>query len=285
MSLFYNQAALSYRGVTVASNIVTGEITQALSVSKYSLDVSYLPDQILTYVVSVTNNSETAYGELIMTDDLGAYEFLETSVVPLEYVEGSVRYYQNGTLQPEPAVLVAGALIISGLEVPANGNSMLIYQAKVNQYAPLGEGGSVTNTVTVSGDGVSEATAFAEVPAQTEASLSLTKTLEPAVVAENGRVNYTLFLENRGFREVGTDVILTDAFDPILSDIEVSCDGEEWQQGSQYSYDALTGEFSTVNGALTIPAAEASQNAEEGSWSLTPGISIVQISGTISSAQ
>ena len=41
MAQFTNQASISYNGLTANSNIVTGEITRVLSVSKTSVSGSY----------------------------------------------------------------------------------------------------------------------------------------------------------------------------------------------------------------------------------------------------
>lgn len=53
-------------------------------------------------------------------------------------------YYANGTLQPTPTVDAEGtALVISGINVPAGGNAIIVYEAQANQFAPLEVNGTI----------------------------------------------------------------------------------------------------------------------------------------------
>ena len=51
-----------------------------------------------------------------------------------------------------------------------------------------------------------------------------------------------------------------------------------WQE--DYTYDAATGAFATVAGKLTVPEATFTQNAD-GSWTVTPGQSVLTVTGTV----
>ena len=66
-------------------------------------------------------------------------------------MNNTAKYYTNGTLQAAPAVTQGPPLSITGISVPAGGNATVIYEAALNEYAPLGTEASVTNTATVSG--------------------------------------------------------------------------------------------------------------------------------------
>ena len=57
MAAFFNQAAFSYNGNTVNSNITTGEIISALTADKTSLLPTYEPNGEVTYIISITNSS------------------------------------------------------------------------------------------------------------------------------------------------------------------------------------------------------------------------------------
>ena len=50
--------------------------------------------------------------------------------------------------------------------------------------------------------------------------------------------------------------------------------------GAVSFYDAVTGAFATVAGKLTVPEATFTQNAD-GSWTVTPGQSILTVTGTV----
>ena len=284
MAAFYNQATLSYLGTDVVSNITTGEITEALTASKTAVTDTYGAGDEITYVVSLVNTGSVSLDDLTVTDDLGAYDFGAQTLVPLTYVAGSLLYYVNGTLQPTPTVTEGDNLIISGITVPASGNATLIYKARANAFAPLSEGSTVTNEVTVSGEALTTPVLAEEiVTVQSEATLTITKSLTPTSVTNNGRVTYTFVLQNTGNREVVAtdDAIVTDTFDPVLSALAVTFNGTPLTGGTDYTYNGTTGAFATLPGLITIPAATYTQDPTTGAWSVTPGVSVLTVAGNI----
>ena len=74
---------------------------------------------------------------------------------------------------------------------------------------------------------------------------------------------------------------LSDLFDPILTGVTVSLDGTTWTEGTQYNYSETTGQFNTVPGQITVPAATYTQDAATGVWSVTPGVATLTVSGTV----
>ncbi len=285
MAQFTNRASISYNGVTANSNIVTGEITQVLAVSKTSVSGSYRRGEVLTYAVSITNTGAAAFDGLTVTDALGAYTVGSTTATPLTFSDSSVLYYVNGVLQSTPAITAGPPLSISGISVPAGGNALLIYRAAVNDYASPDEGGSIANTVTVSGGGLAESvTATETVTADPAALLSITKALNPTVVAENGQIVYTFTIQNSGAEAAddAAELIVSDTFDPILrAPITVTLNGESWVETGNYSYNAETGAFATIAGRVTVPAATYAQDAATGLWTVTPGVTILTVTGSI----
>ena len=74
--------------------------------------------------------------------------------------------------------------------------------------------------------------------------------------------------------------VITDTFDPILNITGVTFNGTAWTSPEDYTYDAATGAFATVAGKLTVPEAAFTQNAD-GSWTVTPGQSVLTVTGTV----
>jgi len=283
MPTFTNQATLRYNDTFTNSNIVTGQVVEVLSATKTALTPSYSPGDAVTYVVSIVNSGALPFSGLQVSDDLGGYPFDTETLYPLTYVEGSVLYLQDGAPQADPAVTAGPPLLFSGITVPAGGNATLIYQATANRFAPLGTGGQITNTVTISGGGLSApVTAQETVLVRDGADLSITKAVSPVPVAENGRLTYTFVIRNQGNTDaVATDnLAVTDTFDPILSDLTVTLDGVTLVQGTDYTYDQTTGQFATVAGRITVPAADIVQ-AEDGSWTVAPGTATLVVTGTV----
>ena len=280
---FTNVATLSYNGTQILSNVAVGMIEGMLSVSKYAVNETYSDGDTMTYVVSIVNNSDTAVTGLTVTDDLGAYPFSTGTVQPLTYVAQSLQYYQNGVLQPDPAVSVTDGLVLSDIAVPAGGNTTLVYAAQVNAYAPLETGGTITNTVTVDSAAITAATAEESVAVTNEAQLSVIKSVTPIPVSENGELTYTFQLLNSGNTAVldTENAAVTDTFDPVLNNISVTLDGTALTEGVDYTYDEATGVFTTANGVLAIPAATYTQDTSTGEWSMTPGSVTLAVTGKI----
>lgn len=280
MATFTNQATLTYNNITVSSNVVTGEIAETLSVTKTAVDDAYSPGETLTYAVSLINSGSTPITGITLTDDLGAYDFNGTTLVPLTYTDGSVQYFANGALQPAPAATAAsGQLVISDITVPANGNAVIIYQAAANEFASPEAGASIKNTVTADGTGAPAVTASAEVPAANESALSITKSLSPSEVTESGSITYTFTIRNTG-NTAEAGAVMNDTFDPILKNIAVGID-DTAALSTDYTYDELTGEFATTAGAFTVPAATYTCDPVTGAYSVVPGSVTITVSGTI----
>lgn len=283
MATFTNFATLTYSGGTTNSNTVTGEILQTLSATKNAVLDDYGARDTVTYVVSLVNTGTTALTGLTVTDDLGGYEFEGETLYPLTYNEGSIRYYVNGVLQTAPTVTAGPPLVIAGISVPANGNAIVIYETDITNNAPLEAGSTIINTATVTGGGLTAPiTAEATINTQDRAELTVTKSVSPAVVSENGQLTYTFVIQNTGNTPATVDdaVVLTDIFDPILDPISVTFEGSAWAVGTNYTYDTATGTFSTLPGQITVPAATYTQNTD-GTFTITPGTVTLVITGTV----
>ncbi len=283
MATFTNFATLTYNGNTINSNVVTGEIQEVLSAVKTAVRDTYGAGEDVTYVISLTNTGTTDYDNLTLTDNLGGYALGQQTLYPLTYVDGVLRYYVNGVLQPTPAVTAGPPMTITGIAVPAGGNALIVYEVNVNNFAPLGADGTVLNRVELTGDGLAEAIVAEEtVSARVGADVSITKSLNPVVVPENGQLTYTFTIQNFGNEAVvSTDnAVLADTFNPILRDITVVYNGAAWAAPGNYTYNEATGVFSTVAGQLTVPAATFTQNAD-GTWTVTPGVSVLTVTGNI----
>lgn len=284
MAQFTNRAQLSYNDTTVNSNLAVGEILEILSVTKTAVTTDYAAGDDVTYVVSVINSGATALTSLTVTDDLGGYPFGTQTLYPLSYKEGSARLYINGVLQAAPTVTAGPPLVLGGITLPAGGNALLVYEADVTDFAPLGTDGSIVNTVTVTGAGIATPVVASEtVTPVTEPSLTITKSVEPTTVAENGTLTYTFVIRNYGNTEAGVDAnaTVTDTFDPILNDITVTLNGAPLAPGTGYTYVQTDGEFATVPGVITVPAATFVQDPTTGAWSITPGETVLTVSGTL----
>ena len=278
MATFFNQATLSYGDNVTNSNVTTGEIVSGIALTKTAVSANYGDGDGITYVITLVNATATDRTGVSVSDNLGVYTLGTTSLVPLTYVDGSVLYYQNGVLQPAPSVTSGTELTIGGITVPAGGNATIVYEATTNSFAPLAAGSEIINTVT-SG----EETATATVGVREEAALTIAQAICPAVVSDNGEITYTFVIQNSGNLAADTaeNVTVTDTFSPVLNNITVTLDGATLAEGTGYTYNEATGEFATIAGVITVPAATYVQNPTTGVITTTPGVAVLTVKGTV----
>ncbi len=283
MATFFNQATLSYSGGTVNSNIATGEIVEVLSATKTATTDSYTLGSDITYAINIVNTGAGAFNGLTVTDNLGEYTFGTGNVQPLEYVDNSVRFFVNGVLQATPVVTATNPLTITNINIPENGVATLLYTARVNSFANPETAGTIVNTATINGGGITEITVDETVTAESEPNLTINKAVSPTTVTENGQITYTFTIQNIGnaAADATDNVVITDTFNPILSNVTVTYNGTIWTEGVNYTYNQATGLFATNIGQITVPAATYTQNATTGIWTVDPGTATITVTGTV----
>lgn len=284
MATFTNQATLTYNGQTTTSNVTVGELTETLTAAKTAVVPTYGTDGRVTYILSLVNSGTAPLTGLTITDNLGGYAFNAGTVYPLSYTAGSVRYYQNGVLQAAPAVTAGPPLTFTGITVPAGGNVTLAYEAAATEFAPLAAESTVVNTATAAGAGLANpVTATETVSPLSAAQLAISKALSPTTVTENGQLTYTFTVQNSGntAADAAANVVITDTFDPRLSNLTVTLNGTALTAPTQYTYDAATGVFATAAGVVTVPAATVTQDTATGAYSIVPGTATITVTGTV----
>ena len=285
MATFYNQATLSFGGSVVNSNTTEAELLSGLEIIKTAITGSYDSGSSVVYSITLSNMGSTPYAALTVTDDLGAYTLSGGgTAVPLSYVDGSILYYLNGVLQPAPTVTSTGNLEITGITVPAGSTATFIYEARANEFAPIAAGSVITNTATTNGGvGIGQISDTATVTVREAPELTIAKAVCPAVLSDNDQLTYTIIVQNLGNTPIlATDgVVISDTFNPILSNISVTLDGVALDEGTGYTYDTATGAFATADGVVTVPAASYTQDPTTGSIATTPGVTVLTVTGTV----
>lgn len=285
MPVYTNTASMTYNGATINSNAVQSEVTDVLSINKTASETSYRQGENVTYIVSILNSGTTGYTGLTVTDNMGAYTQDTATLYPLTYSDGSLLYYVNGTLQPTPTVTYANnVLTVGDISVPAGGNALIVYTARANGAAPPAAGNTIVNTATLTGAGVAApATAEASLLAADTPDLSITKSVSPLTVTENGQLTFTFTIQNFGNTEAGSasPIVVNDDITPILSNVSVEYNGTPWTVNTNYTYSPANGAFATLPGQVSVPAATYQLDPQTGEYVTTPGVATITVTGTV----
>lgn len=280
-----NQASLSYRygdtDASVLSNIATAVVNQPLTASKTALNGTYREGDTLTFVLSLTNSGSAPLANVTVTDDLGTYTLSTLSLTPYTILPGARLFLggtDNGAISP---TVTADGAVFTIPSLPAGTNALILYQVRLTGTAPLAAGATITNTATVTAPALTEdVAAAATVTAAEYADVAVVKTMSPATLTDGGTITYTFDITNRGNTEA-TNIVLTDAFNPLPTAITVTRDGVVLD-ATDYTF---TGGVLTVPASgstgITLPAATLTQNEETGAVTLTPSSTRITVTGTL----
>ena len=221
-----NQASLNYQynGQTgsAISNIATATLTEALSVEKVSVEGVYRFGETLTYSASVFNSSSQTLTNVVITDDLGSYLVGGNTVTPLSYA-GDAILFVNGVFVSSitPTTVGANSVTFTLPTLAPNSRAQILYKVVVNSYAPLAEGSTITNIISVLATGTTTppATDDNTVIVDNYADVSIMKTMTPSSVADGETLTYSFLISNYG-NTAATNIVLTDAFDPAPENIK-----------------------------------------------------------------
>lgn len=287
MATIENFATVSYTsgGIseTKVSNLAEIGLESAISFTKSTLGETYGEDDVITYILSMTNTSASTITSVSITDDLGTFVFGTLELTPLTYTAPALLLIDGQDVSAQLTVdtSTAGSLVFSFPALPAGATANIVYRAAVNEYAPLDVNASVTNTATLTSDSdCADGTASATITAVSAANVSVFKQMSPNPVICGDTVTYTIRIYNYG-NIAAENVVLTDTFNPAPENITVSRDGV-LLIGTDYTY--VNGTLtvpSTAQSPVTVPAATFVRDATTGIVNVTPGMIEYTITGTI----
>ena len=280
-----NRAQITFQYGTLTgsalSNVATTTLQGPLAIEKTAVGQEYNGQDDITFVLSFTNTTQAALTNLVIGDNLGSYTVPGGTVVatPLDYV-GPAALYVNGVF----VSYLQGQTGQNGVNfnlgsLDSGDNAIIVYKARVNDYAPFAAAGTITNTAVVTADGLTEsASAESTVTIGAYADVSVVKTMTPDPVQSGDTITYNFAIYNYG-NTPATNVILTDAFSPIPQITSVSINGSVISP-TEYSY--AGGVLTVPVGAntLTVPAATYTQSPS-GLITKVPGLVTVTVVGTI----
>ncbi len=287
MATIENFATVRYTSggveATRVSNIAEIALESSALLTKTPLSPVYDEEDTLTYILSVQNTSGTALTNLRVEDDLGTFPFNATELTPLTYAGNAILLIdgQNATAQLGVDTTSPSELVFTIASLPAGATANIVYNARINEFAPLDLGSTIVNTATISADAECvDGTASATVTVQGGADISVLKQMSPNPVVCGDTLTYSIQIFNYG-NAAAENVQITDVFNPAPENITVTRNGVP-VPATDYTYEngVLTVPADTAN-PDTVPAATYMRNPETGEVTVTPGLVEYIITGTI----
>ncbi|MBO5938972.1 MAG: DUF11 domain-containing protein [Clostridia bacterium] len=287
MATIENFATVRYTSggveATRVSNLAEIALESSAILTKTPLSPVYEEEDTLTYILSIQNTSGAALTNLRVEDDLGTFPFGTTELTPLTYAGNAILLIdgQIATAQLDVDSSSPSELIFTVASLPAGATANIVYNARINEFAPLGLNATVVNTATLSADAECvDGTASATVRVVSGADISVLKQMSPNPVVCGDTLTYSIQIYNYG-NEAAENVRLTDVFNPAPESITVTRNGVS-VPATDYTYEngVLTVPADTADGD-TVPAATFTRNPETGEVTVTPGMVEYIITGTI----
>jgi uncharacterized repeat protein (TIGR01451 family) len=287
MPTIENYATINYTSggvaVTKVSNLAEIQLESSVAFTKSTLGTTYSDSSIVTYILTITNTSSSPINNVVITDDLGSFTEGTLELTPLSYLAPAQLFIngQNASGQLTVDASATEQVVFSFPTLAAGATANILYRAVINEYAPLCDTASITNTASLTSDSeCANSTASTTITAALAADVSVFKQMSPNPVVCGETVTYSIRVYNYG-NIPAENIQLVDAFDPAPTNITVSLDGVILP-ATAYTYE---------NGVLTIPSAEGSEtvvaaatcsrDATTGVVSVTPGMIEYVITGTI----
>jgi uncharacterized repeat protein (TIGR01451 family) len=268
---------------TTVSNLAEIALESSVSLSKTPLSTTYGNDTVLTYILTVQNTSGASLTNVRIEDNLGTFSFMTSELTPLTYAGDVILLIngQNATAQLEVDASSPSALIFLIPSLPAGATANIVYNAQINEFAPLELDSTVVNTATLSADAeCANGSASATVTALTGASVSVLKQMSPNPAICGDTLTYSIRIYNYG-NTAAENLQVIDSFDPAPANITVTRNGVIVPD-TDYTYEnGVLTVPATATAGDTIPTATFTRDPVSGVVSVIPGMVEYVITGTI----
>ena len=282
-----NRASLryTYGGVTetVSSNLASTVLNDPLTVTKSALEPAYRSGEDVTYIITVQNGADVALPDVTIVDDLGTYTTAQgVSVTPLTYAGPAKLYIDGVYVRDLTPTVEADSVSFPIGSVSPTATATILYRATPNEYAPMTDGAAITNTASFTpAAAVASVEASFTLPADAYADVTIDKAMTPNPISDGAALVNTFTITNTGNLEA-TDLVLTDTFQTPLENVVVAINGATVPE-TDYTFTGNTLTLPAAGAAttLSVPAATFTQDETTGAVSITPGVTVVTVTGTI----
>lgn len=221
---------------TAISNSTDFMNVESVSINKTCLSENYFMGDLITYIISVNNNSNIPVFNVKIKEDIG-----NDSATNLKYM-GFFKYYVNGTpCEISPPKTYSDKTVFEISSLPALSNALLIYSASVADSAPLKIGSSIKNNSSLILPSTGKTLSATH-------NLSVRETADVKIIkqiksfSKNSAV-YSLRIYNYG-NISAENLTLNDKSEHIFSKLQIKINNKN----------LLDGDYSYNSGKLQIPA-------------------------------
>lgn len=285
MGKFVNQTQLTFGNNIIKSNIVEGEILEALIGNKVTLTDQYLFDSVITYFINLTNNSEKDISSINIEDNLATYTINKNEYTPLDYIDGSSKLFIDGKEEQKIDIIKnKHNVIFKNITLKKNQTITLVYQGKINSYAPLGENNSIINKAKITYPNMTDSLVLeSQLCYSNKANVKLEKSIDKTVYKSGEKIKHVIKILNYGINDLSliNNLTIKETFSPILKNIEVTYNGVKWTNGVNYSYNSASGNFITLSNQIALFKAKITKNENTNEYNLIPSFATLIIEGTI----
>lgn len=287
---FLSAASLSFeyghqKGFII-SNTTNASVQDAITVNKTALTKSYFLNKEIFYCIAIINNKPTTIKNLKISENLGAYSNSslpsEAKFIPLDY-SGPSFLYINGAFDSQiiPEIY-SDKTIFKVNDLPAYSNILLIYSATVNNKAPISKKSSIINISNITSDEISKPVLCSKkIFVDEKADINIVKYMYPNPALPGELITYNFTIYNYGNTKA-TNVKLNDTLLPAPNNLNVAVNSKNLPR-KDYSYINGTLNIPSYdsNFSISIPPAKFLQDSTTGTFTTSPGVTNIIVSGKI----
>ena len=211
---------------------------------------SYKKDDLITYLISISNTGSTLINNLTITDNLGT----SNNITPLNLIESSVSIFINSK-QIEPNITKNNNSFKLTFPFPIlpRDNLFIIYLLKVKENIL-----EITNNITINATPQINKTISKTIHKTLLPNILVTKKIDPLQINKDEKLNIMYIIENQG-EIIANKVTITDQLPQDFIITKVETEGLDFNE-------IKTNEFSLTNtNSITIPNQNRHINIERGS--------------------
>ena len=264
----------------------------SLSLQKMVVNPNYCLSESMTYVITVKNSGDTAYNNLVVTDNLGSYTYNSRTVTPLDFIPNTsyISLNESDFTSISTSQTTDNSISFTIPNLAAGASARILFTARANEKARLQSGSTIVNTSSLSqgGESVNADAAIENITASATATvadcprLEIAKCMSPEALVAGGPVTYTFTVSNYGNTEA-SNIQISDQFPAGAAPSGIDSITLNGASYTDYTYTdgVLFIPGSGSSQTMSLPAASYVQDTTTGAVTANPSVMTIVVSGTV----